>query len=471
MPAEFGEPLSEREREIVVLVAQGLANKEIGARLFLSPNTVKVHLRNIFAKTGAASRTELTMIAVRAGWVTVTAEGQEPAPELEAAVESEPILSATGLPAGPLTDTGAGVAALPPAEPLVVETPPWPWYRWAALVFGLLLAWSVFVLPRRAVGNLSAGPAVGALVDQPGSGGTAGAPETGSRWQELAALPVRRSRLGLALWRGKLFAVGGLTAEGPTDRLDIYDPTTGSWTTGASRPLALANLGAVSMGDGILVPGGCDAQGQPSSTVHLYRPLQDTWQEVAPLPQPLCGYALAAWEGRAYLLGGWDGQQYRALAYRYDPQTDRWDELSAPQEAREFGAAAALGDRLFYVGGYNGRGELAVCEWYAPANDQWGYCSSLLLPRGGLGLAAVGGNLYAIGGGWTTYLGFNERYSLQNDQWSVVETPLVGEWRNLGLVASDTSLYAVGGWSDDYLNRVYTLEVLPYRVFIPVTLP
>src|SRR5512137_867688 len=73
---EFNEPqgnpeLSERELEILKLLATGLSNKEIAAQLFLSPNTVKVHLRNIFAKLGVQSRTEATLVAIQRGYVSV----------------------------------------------------------------------------------------------------------------------------------------------------------------------------------------------------------------------------------------------------------------------------------------------------------------------------------------------------------------------------------------------------------------
>ena len=55
---ELVEPLSERELEALPLIAEGLTNPEIAARLFLSLNTVKVHTRNIYGKLGAHNRTQ-----------------------------------------------------------------------------------------------------------------------------------------------------------------------------------------------------------------------------------------------------------------------------------------------------------------------------------------------------------------------------------------------------------------------------
>jgi len=52
------EPLSEREMEVLQLIAEGLTNREIASRLFLSLNTVKAHSRNIYGKLGIHSRTQ-----------------------------------------------------------------------------------------------------------------------------------------------------------------------------------------------------------------------------------------------------------------------------------------------------------------------------------------------------------------------------------------------------------------------------
>ncbi|RJP53228.1 MAG: hypothetical protein C4586_01835 [Anaerolineaceae bacterium] len=55
--AEWIEPLSEREIEVLGLIAEGLTNQEISGRLCVSLNTVKAHTRNIYSKIGVNNRT------------------------------------------------------------------------------------------------------------------------------------------------------------------------------------------------------------------------------------------------------------------------------------------------------------------------------------------------------------------------------------------------------------------------------
>jgi two-component system nitrate/nitrite response regulator NarL len=56
--------LSQREREIIVLIAQGYKNKEIAEKMFITEQTVKNHLHNVFDKLGVSDRLELALYAI-----------------------------------------------------------------------------------------------------------------------------------------------------------------------------------------------------------------------------------------------------------------------------------------------------------------------------------------------------------------------------------------------------------------------
>jgi DNA-binding CsgD family transcriptional regulator len=59
--------LSSREREVLVQIARGRTNREIGERLFISQKTVGVHVGNILAKLGVSGRVEAAAVAIRLG--------------------------------------------------------------------------------------------------------------------------------------------------------------------------------------------------------------------------------------------------------------------------------------------------------------------------------------------------------------------------------------------------------------------
>ena len=66
---ELTEPLTPREREVLRLLASGLGNKEIAAKLKISEHTAKFHVASILSKLGAASRAEAVSIGMRNGLI------------------------------------------------------------------------------------------------------------------------------------------------------------------------------------------------------------------------------------------------------------------------------------------------------------------------------------------------------------------------------------------------------------------
>lgn len=363
--------LSEREREILRLAATGASNKEIAQELFISANTVKVHLRNIFAKIGVASRTEATLYAIR--------EGIAPPPI------GMPITTPAEFAA--LTSTSA-----PDGKVLVVDAEPPRKSRLplilAVLVFLALAGFAAYTLARPITAPLAANP-----TPQP----------TPERWQQRAPLPQARSGLAAVVYENQIYAIAGEGQDGVTGVVARYNPTDNAWSMLSPKPVPVADVGAALLGEKIYVPGGRLASGEITDLLEVYDPRRDAWETLAPLPIPLSAYALAAFEGKLYLFGGTNGSAVQAGVYEYDPAQDAWLARTPMPVARAFCGAAAAGGKIFVVGGWDGEKALQVNEAYYPQRDEegespWEQRQSLPEGRSGMGVAALADVLYLMGG-------------------------------------------------------------------------
>ena len=68
-PAQVGDNLTERERQVLALIAEGKTNKEIAKQLSLSHGTVRVYVSHVLAKLGVGNRTEAARLALESGLV------------------------------------------------------------------------------------------------------------------------------------------------------------------------------------------------------------------------------------------------------------------------------------------------------------------------------------------------------------------------------------------------------------------
>lgn len=462
---ELGEPLSDRELDVLACMVQGASNKDIAAELFISENTVKVHLRRIYAKLGVSSRTEATTVALQKGLVAV--------PGLET---TDP--ETAGAPPAPLPDPlaeaptavnhGETVMTEGVGETAVSRSPrlsPWRSAGLGIMVIIIMVLLGLLIWQQR---NAAAPSAVATPATS-----CAEQPLGDSRWLTSHALPGGgRAAMATAAVGLNIYLVGGEDAQGVVNRVDFFETMDCQWQAGAPKPTAVSDITAAVLFGEIYVPGGRGVDGQPVSVVEVYSPANNLWRTVASLPVPLSSGLVLSQNGRLYLFGGWDGETYLDTAYEYDPTLDNWQELPPLDRPRAWAAGGVIGNLLYVVGGYDGASELNTCIAYDDTSQLWQECSPMLQSRAGAGAVVLLNKLYVLGGGLlpTSEVLFSEEYNPATDSWHMIETPWLQDspkWFAPGISNVETRIYAFGGRQQEtLLADTFVLRAV-FQTFLP----
>jgi DNA-binding CsgD family transcriptional regulator/N-acetylneuraminic acid mutarotase len=383
------EPLSEREIEILKLVATGASNKEIASSLVISPNTVKVHLRNIFAKIGVVSRTEATLYAIKSGLVKHAPDS----PSFEDPSEAQDLAQAEIYRISPMVFSNDGPEGLSRNPASKAAQRPAPFWMTILIIALVLIALSVAGLYlNRSSLNLF----------------RTQTPPTAKnsamlRWQSAPGLPVALNGMGMVVYDTQYYLFGG--SDGKTVSNAVYRSADAgkTWVKVTRKPLAVTDVKAVMISEMVYIPGGKTADGKISAQLDVFDPRQNQWQTKKPLPVGLSGYGLVAFEGRLYCFGGWDGQQYSKVVYIYDPKADQWSTGTPLPTARAFFAVSAIDGKVILAGGYDGKLALKDVLIYFPSREgttatPWAQGPDLPQARYNTASASLANMVYLFGG-------------------------------------------------------------------------
>jgi len=428
--------LSPRETEILALIAQGKANKEIASELFISVNTVKVHVSNIFQKIEVSSRTEATLYAIEQGIV------QSP---------TTPILSVDGeISADSIDDTYKETP----------KKPAWIKRNWWVILFSLVSFYAILqstvpTLPFLFTVTPTPNPFIEALNQ--------------NRMESISQMNTPRIGFASVINDNNIFVIGG-TAEGKTlDTLERYDIVNDSWEILPAKPTAVSEADAVFLRGSIYVPGGKLGDGSLTDVLEVYNLSTNDWEAKASLPVKLYGYSLASFEGQLFLFGGWNGEEVADNVYRYDPSLDQWFPCAPMPTARMNASANVLGDKIIVIGGINGEKSLKSSEVYLPSFEEDGggewkknsdlpfecdYCSSNSLSNQMLVISSD--RIWQFSNGtqkWSEIL-------LNKDQ--LIPSHISSA------ISSDGSLYIFGGSTDGIDPANFAVK---YRVIYTISIP
>lgn len=430
--------LSDREIEVLQLVGQGKSNKEIAVELNISINTVKVHIGNIYQKISVTSRTEATLFAIEHGIIKSPAAQNNENDDEETAtpVPNNDKLSVVGF-------IGRN--------------------QWIIPVLGILLLASLYLIIAK--------PAF--LMPQQNP-----LEVTQQKWESLASMNEPRSSMAVAIFEGKIIIVGGNSDSGVLSSVEIYDPSSNTWSALDKKPTPVYDASATVIGEKIYIPGGVTQNGMPTKVLEIFNPRKNLWEQAADLPVAISGYGLASYEGQVFLFGGSDGKKALDTVLRYDPITDTWHQASPMPTARMHPSVLADAGKIYVIGGSDGETNLNTNESYSPYaelenEDPWQIEADLPQKLSGYAAIKLYDKISIIGGKSSTSGAIDQfHFSVAQDEWQIanINTDSTNSILNATYVLLGEHIYAIGGIAGEkYLDSMSRYQAL-FTVLLPLTI-
>ncbi|XP_053674877.1 ring canal kelch homolog [Anopheles nili] len=246
------------------------------------------------------------------------------------------------------------------------------------------------------------------------------------KWYQVAEMPTRRCRAGLAVLGDKVYAVGGFNGSLRVKTVDVYDPVLDQWTTSYNMEARRSTLGVAVLNSCIYAVGGFDGSTGLSSA-EMFDPKRQEWRLIASMSTRRSSVGVGVVNGLLYAVGGYDGASRQCLASveRYNPSTDSWTQI-AEMSARRSGAGVGVLDNiLFAVGGHDGPLVRKSVEAYDPATNSWRAVGDMAFCRRNAGVVAHNGMLYVVGGDdGLSNLASVEVYSPETDSWRILPSSM-----------------------------------------------
>jgi hypothetical protein len=214
-------------------------------------------------------------------------------------------------------------------------------------------------------------------------------------WQASTTATVQpldfaRSAPGMGpLPNGDFLVFGGTENGYAISSVTQYDPNTVTVVDGPTNqthPLRSMNVPRAEFGratdanDLTYAIGGLDNNGTPLASMEVYTPSTNTWTYLASLPQALYGEsAVSDGAGHIYVFGGVANGAISTAVYRYTIATNTWDTSAAPLQVgvRDSAAVSAPNGLIYVVGGSTASGATPTVESYNPTTNTWNLETSL----------------------------------------------------------------------------------------------
>ena len=316
--------LSNRELEILELVSEGKSNKQIADELFISINTVKVHLNNIFKKINVNSRTEAIMFAIENNLLK---KNTQPV-STESLSEKQVDFS--------INVNKKNISAL------------------ISLLIFIGVFISTFILLRN-TNRINSGEEIIHRLDE-------------TQWTDLGVMPYNASFATSVCIDSDIYLIGGLSGGKVSSEVWKYNVLLNSWTKLSDKKTPVTGVKAIVLGGQIYVVGGLTINGQTVSVVESYSPRLDKWFSVSQIPVKIKNYGIESFEGKIFVFGGENESGIQDKMFIFDPSTNEWADGPGLFEKRTALSSALWNGRIYLIGGWDGDKYLSTVKSFSPTD-------------------------------------------------------------------------------------------------------
>ncbi|KAK7112668.1 kelch-like protein 2 [Littorina saxatilis] len=250
---------------------------------------------------------------------------------------------------------------------------------------------------------------------------------TEDKWHQLAEMPSRRCRCGLAVLNGLVYAVGGFNGSLRVRSIDVYDPLSDTWNSCPSMEARRSTLGVAVLNGLIFAVGGFDGSTGLDSAEY-FDPRAGEWKTIASMSVRRSSVGVGVVGGMLYAVGGYDGASRQCLSSveSYNPLCDAWMTVSE-MSCRRSGAGVGVVDNLLYaVGGHDGPLVRKSVEMFNLDTNCWSQVADMHTCRRNAGVVATGGCLYVVGGDdGSSNLGSVEMYDPKINTWTMLNCTMM----------------------------------------------
>ncbi|KAL3085011.1 hypothetical protein niasHS_010080 [Heterodera schachtii] len=217
------------------------------------------------------------------------------------------------------------------------------------------------------------------------------------KWTLGKPMLSQRTRIGVAVFDRKIYAVGGYNGTERLKKTEVFDTRTNQWETLSPMLNRRSAMCAVTLGENIFVCGGYDGN-HALDSVESFDIRKNQWFVRPPMLTKRCAAATAVLKGQIYVIGGHNGVSIFDTVERFDPISQRWERVAPMQQPRCRLAATTYQNKIYAVGGYYNTEFMSTAEVYDPEMDQWSYIAPMGVCRARVSLVTNGDLLQAIGG-------------------------------------------------------------------------